>query len=170
MNTSWCNSIIESISHDSNWIARIPFQSVHASTINNIIQQINNIDNSSLLNQNSNDNSNVITSKHDFTNKVDLVELLSNNNFQLNVLLNQISSENNYPNNAIFRFDNYVSMDAKNQLVMDISSAALEYGTVLTILKTNKKTQRNPFYNLRLACIHFGDPRLNKTCKKKGIY
>ena len=192
MNNTWCANIKSSISNDSRWLATIPFSSSIAVELNTIIFKKSNFENdndsstsilpslelkdvgdtSAINNTTPVDIHEISTQSkfhYDRNNFVDLVQLLGNNSFQLSTFINNIVSVHTYPTSAVFKFEQYNSFDAKDALINDIISSARTYGTVLVCNKTNKPSNgsKTPYYNVRLTCTHFGDPRVTKHSSKK---
>ena len=180
MNDSWCSNLKSSISNDSRWIATIPFISTRAVELNSIIFNTysfeNDTNSSTRQSQQVVGNNTLVdpelsstTSKfhYDRNKFVDLVQLLGNHSVQLAIYLSNYASINSYPTSAVFKFEQYGSFQLKQALIDDIISSARNYGTVLVCNKTNKPGGKNPTYNVRLSCTHFGDPRVTKHSSKK---
>ena len=183
---AWCQSLKDAITNDSHWKATVPFPSTFAPQINSIVFKQNesnqscienepsNLSYSHACNSSTNISSTISMETNDYDEShynhdkdVDIVGLLGDISPQLSIYLKDISTYNKYPTNAIFKFEDYSNKSDQTKLIQHISSSAINYGTVLSIQKANPVSDRNPFYSVVLACVHFGNPRSTKYSSKK---
>lgn len=147
--STWCNNLQRSMISDSRWKASILIKSSHANEINSINNSSTTISNSDI----------------DVTSHVDIVQLLSTQNAILITLLKQISKEQNYPTNGLFKFENFEGIHKKDDLIKYIKSSAFETGTYLNVSNCHKKNN----YSITFSCLHFGKPAQSTINNKTFI-
>ena len=138
---SWCSNLKSSISKDSKWKPTILMPSTHALMINN----------HSLCN-----NSNQINMT--LNTHIDIVEFFNPMNLSLICLMDNISKQNSYPQNALFHFEGYNSLDCYKKLIFDIKESAFNSGTILKTNSSYSQSNKTKYQTYTLVCDHFGKP------------
>ena len=167
MSVSWCDKLKRSISTDSKWKASIYFHSSYASEINNQIAL-----SSKVINEDA--RFTISQFPHELYNVnefVDIVQLYNSSLTLLPGLLNEISANNNYPQNGIFHFEGYNDINDKDKLITDLKNAALHQDTVLINKRGyNVKESKTKYFTITLACSHVGHYRSSSSNNKEFLH
>ena len=137
--SSWCTQLKQSIIDDSKWKATILFKSSYATALNNL-----QFGKKTDLGKQSNSSDDVgsytdikVSPSQDYNMEttVNLVDFLDSKNPAVLSMLKTIASQNDYPNTAIFHFEDYDGFEKKALLCNDLKVAAFKFGTILNIEK-----------------------------------
>ena len=166
MSMLWCKELLQSISNDSKWKASIFFPSSHAAMINNQIEMSINV----ISHYNKFSVSPFPEHLYNRDDYVDIVQLFNSSLTLLPSVLQNISSTFNYPNGAIFHFENYSSLDDKDRLIQDLKRCAYSHGTILVSKKGyNKKPKTMKYYSHTLVCNHYGCHKSSSKDEKEFV-
>ena len=165
---SWCTNIQNGLQNDLKWTASILIPTTHwcSKTFKNIISPqcsfIPTLDNTlstecQLCNAINKTESNTIE------NQIDIVALLNPKTELITTHFIHLCTKHNYPNKAIFQFEQFNGINQKDMLMSYIKNTASLTGTNLVIKSSRNSDNKGNIYEIQMVCSHYGKPKkLNK--------